>query len=151
MKKKIILRCLVGAPIGVTISTLVTILISARVGDGGFYPFPPELAADFGSELNAMLVQTGCSLLYGAAWAGASVIWEMERWSLLRMTAVHLVVCSLASFPIAYFLRWIPRNGVGIPIYFGIFFGIYLIIWLSQYLSIRAKVRSMNRKLQKDK
>lgn len=43
------------------------------------------------------------SLLYGAAWAGASIIWETDRWSILRQTTTRLIVCSLSTFPIAHF------------------------------------------------
>ena len=109
MKKKVILRCLLGAPIGLALSYLITVVISLAVADGNFYPVVPELIQDCGSEINAVLLQMVCSLLYGAAWAGASVIWEMENWSLLRMTGTHLAVCSLATFPIAYSMRW--RSG----------------------------------------
>lgn len=37
-----------------------------------------------GNEINAVVAQMVASLLYGAVWAGASVIWEMDDWSLLR-------------------------------------------------------------------
>ena len=119
MKKKVILRCLLGAPIGLAISYLITVMISLAVADGSFYPVVPELIQDCGSEINAVLLQMVCSLLYGAAWAGASVIWEMESWSLLRMTVTHLAVCSLATFPIAYFMRWMAHDVSGILLYFG--------------------------------
>ena len=133
MRKKILLRCLIGAPIGLAISTLITIIISLTVGDGNYYPVVPELVSDCGNEMNAVLLQALLSLLYGAAWAGASVIWEMENWSILLQTVTHLVICSLATFPIAYFMRWMKHTASGILLYFGIFFAIYLIIWLSQY------------------
>ncbi len=148
MKKKVLFRCLLGAPIGLAISHLITVVISLTVGDGNFYPIVSELADVCGSEINAVLVQSLCSLLYGAAWAGASVIWEMERWSLLRMTAVHLVVCSVFTFPIAYLMWWMPHNLKGILLYFAVFFFIYLCIWLSQYASMKKKIAKMNEKMR---
>ena len=148
MKKKILLRCLLGAPIGLALSTLITVVISLPVADGTFYPVVPELAAGFGSEMNAVLVQTLCSLLYGAAWAGASVVWDRESWSILRQTATHLIICSIATFPIAYFMRWMPHNVSGILLYFGIFLFIYAVIWLAQYSSMKKRVRQMNEKVQ---
>lgn len=144
MKKKLLGRCLLGAPIGLAISTLITIAISLTVGDGRFYPVVPELIADCGSEINAVLVQALCSLLYGAAWAGASLVWEQERWSLLRQTALHLVICSAATFPIAYFMRWMRHDAGGILLYFGIFFGVYLLIWLAACSAMKKRVREMN-------
>jgi len=147
-KNKLLKRCLLGAPIGLAISTAITIAISIIVGDGVYYAVVPELIADCGSEINAVVLQAVLSLLYGAAWAGASVIWEKERWSILKQTAVHLVVCSAATFPVAYFARWMPHNVGGILLYFGIFFLIYLTIWLSQYSAMKKRVQQINERLQ---
>lgn len=148
MKKKILHHCLIGAPIGLALSTIITIIISLTVGDGNYYPVVPALITDYGNEINAVLLQAVCSLLYGAAWAGASVIWRKENWSILRQTVTHLLICSLATFPIAYFMRWMQHTVSGILIYFGIFFAIYLIIWLSQYSAMKKRVEEMNRKVR---
>ena len=134
-----------SASFGLTICTAISILISVSIGDGSYYPVVPELAADCGSELNAVLLQTACALLYGAAWAGASVIWQQENWSLLRQTLVHMAVCSAATFPVAYFLRWMEHSAVGILSYYGIFLAIYFLIWLLQYLAMKRRVEQLNR------
>ena len=46
MKKKVIIRCLIGAPIGLALSTIITIAISLTLGDGHYYAVVPELIAD---------------------------------------------------------------------------------------------------------
>lgn len=148
MKKKIILRSLLGAPVGMAISYFITILISLAVADGNYYPVVPDLIADCGSEMNAVLLQTLFSLLYGAVWGGASVIWDMESWSLLKMTLLHLVICSIVTFPVAYFMQWMPHNIAGFLFYFGTFLTIYLIIWISQYQSIKRRIDQINHKIQ---
>lgn len=148
MKKKVLLRCLLGAPVGLAVSTLITVVISLTVGDGRYYPVVPELVNDCGSEINAMLLQTACSLLYGVAWAGASLVWEKESWSLLRQTVTHLVVCSAATFPIAYFMRWMAHDVYGVLVYFGIFVAVYLAIWISQYFATKKRVRQLNQKVR---
>ena len=142
--KKIILRSLIGAPIGLAISTIIAIIISLIINDGNFYPVVSTLIDDFGSQINAVLVQSLCSLLYGASWGGASIIWKLDSWSLLRQTATHLIICSSATFPIAYFMHWMPKNLLGIVTYFGIFLAIYFGIWISQYFSIKAKLNELN-------
>ena len=147
MLKKVLLRCLFGAPIGLAIGTVITIIISLTVGDGVYYAVVPELIADCGSEINAVVFQSVLSLIYGAAWAGASVIWENERWSILKQTVIHLIICSAATFPIAYFARWMPHDAKGILIYFGIFVVIYVSIWASQYSAMKKKIREMNEKI----
>jgi len=147
--KKLLKRCLLGAPLGLAISTVITIVISICAGDGMYYAVVPELIADSGSEINAVVIQAVLSLVYGAAWAGASIVWETDGWSLLKQTVVHLLVCSAATFPIAYFARWMPHNAKGIALYFGIFVAIYLVVWLSQYSAIKKRVKQINEKLQK--
>lgn len=149
MKKRIPLLILSGACIGLTISVAITIAISAAIGDGNYYPVPPRLIADCGTELRAILLQTACSLLYGAAFAGASLIWEVERWSLLRQTATHLLICSAATLPTAYVLYWMPHSLGGILRYFGIFFAIYLLIWAIAYGRMKRRVRQFNEKIRK--
>lgn len=148
MKKRIATRCLLGAPIGLAISTLITIFISLTVGDGRYYPVVPELATDFGTELNAVLAQAVFSLLYGAAWGGASVIWEQEGWSILRQSAAHLAVCSLATFPIAYFMRWMQHTPSGFLLYFGIFLCVYAVLWLSLYGAMKKRIRQINERMR---
>lgn len=149
MLKKVLLRCLFGAPIGLAIGTVITIIISLTVGDGVYYAVVPELIADCGNEINAVVFQSVLSLIYGAAWAGASVIWENERWSILKQTVIHLIICSAATFPIAYFARWMPHNANGVLLYFGIFVVIYIVIWFSQYSSMKKKVQQINERLNK--
>lgn len=144
--KKAWQRALIGAPIGLAISTAITIIISLAKGDGSYYAVVPELTADVGSEVGAVLVQAFCSMLYGAAFAGASVIWDTD-WSLTKMTVVHLLICSAATFPIAYFMRWMKHTAGGVLVYFGIFLAIYAVIWISQYTRMKKQVDDLNRKV----
>ena len=148
MKKKLIFRCLIGAPLGVALSTLITVLISLTVADGNYYAVVPALAEDCGSELNAVLLQTVCSFLYGAAWAGASLIWETENRSLLWQTAVHFLVCSAATFPIAYVTQWMKHSPWGVLSYFAVFAGIYVVIWITQYTAVRRRLKKMNMRMR---
>ena len=125
VKKQIFLRSLLGAPLGLASSIFITIVISLIIGDGAYHAVVPELVSDCGGELNAVIVQAVLSFIYGAAWGGASVVFEIDEWSILKQTLVHLGVCSAASFPIAYFARWMPHGWKGILFYVGIFFGVY--------------------------
>ena len=145
--KKILKRCLLGAPIGLAISILITIIISYAVGDGGYHAVVPALVSDCGSEIDAVTLQAAVSMLYGAAWAGASLIWENESWSILRMTITHLIICSAATFPVAFFLRWMERSAKGIALYFGMFAGIYAVVWISQYCAMKRKIDAINSKI----
>lgn len=146
---KVFFRGLIGVPVGIAVSTLISLIISLCIGSGEFYAVPDRLIEDCGSELNAVIVQTLCSMLYGAIWAGASVVWEIEKWSLLKQTVIHLVICSLGTFPIAFFTYWMPHNVSGFLSYFLIFAATYAGVWLSQYGAMKKKVDRINQKINR--
>ena len=78
MKKKLIGRGVIGFPVGIAIGYVITVIISICIGDGFFHPVNPELVNKMGSELNAILIQTGLSGIMGTGFAMASVIWEID-------------------------------------------------------------------------
>ncbi len=147
MKKKVLLRSLIGGLGGLAISMLVGISISISIGDGQFHAGPPALIAQCGTELMAVIAQMLCSILYGAAMAGSSAIWEVENWSLLRQTMTHMVVISLSALPITYLMHWVPHTVLAVVAYFIGFFLIYFVIWVICYLCMRKKIRKMNENL----
>ena len=150
MKKKVILRSLIGAPIGLSISFIITLIISVIINKGEYYPVVTQLTALCGNELNAVVIQTICSLLYGAAFGGASVIWKIENWSLLKQTVIHCLVISVSMLPIAYCMYWMPHSFLGIAGYIAIFFFIYFFIWFSQYFAMKKKIQAINYKVKSD-
>lgn len=148
MRKKLLRRVLLGAPLGLALSYAITIAISLTVGDGRFYAVVPALTtACGGDEALAVTLQALCSLLYGGAWGGASVIWESERLNLAAQSALHLAVCSCATFPTAWLLHWMRHSLGGVLSYFAIFCGVYLLVWLGQYWAIRRRLRQVNNRL----
>lgn len=146
MKKKILRRCLAGMPVGVMISVVITIIISLAIGDGKYYMVHPDLVTDCGTEIAAVIIQTLCSMLYGAAFAGASVVWDTD-WSLTKMTAVHFLICSAATFPTAYLMRWMEHSVGGVLLYFVQFVVIYVIIWIISYMATKRKIEAFNKKI----
>ncbi|MCH5270917.1 MAG: DUF3021 domain-containing protein [Lachnospiraceae bacterium] len=148
MKKKIFVRALLGAPIGLAICTVVTIIFSLIYGNGEYLAASHDLIAACSSEIQAVILQTVFSMIYGAVWGGASIIWEAESWSLLKMTLTHLAICSISTFLIAYFLQWMAHSLLGAFCFFGMFFVIYTIVWLSKYCAIKRQIEQMNSKLK---
>lgn len=151
MIKKAILRFVLGAPIGITISYLITVIISASIGTGNFYPCAPQLVEQMGNELNAVILQTVLSALYGGGSAAISVIWEQDKWSIAKQTGLFFLLLSVISIPIAYFANWMPHNIKGILIYFGIYIGIFVlifvIIWFIRFMLIKREILKMNEKI----
>lgn len=144
MKKKMIQRGLLGFPLGIAIGYVITVIISICIGDGFFHPVNPELVNKMGSELNAILIQTGLSGIMGTGFAMASVIWEIDSWSLAKQSGVYFAIACVIMFPISYFANWMPHSTGGILSYVGIFVAIFVITWLVQYFVWKRKVKRMN-------
>lgn len=149
MKKKIVLRALIGIPFGIAIGYMITIIVSAIAGDGFYHATMPGLTSSTGSQFGAVLVQTLVYCLFGIVFAGSSVIWEIENWSILKQTIIHMVIVSVVFFPLSWLMKWIPENSVGIALYIFIFLLVYIAIWFSSWLSIRHSLKNINRNLKK--
>lgn len=151
MKKKAIKSGLLGIPVGIAIGYVITILISLGWGDGYYYPCVPTLIECAGSEIGAVAIQTVLCALLGLAYGAASVIWEIEEWSLAKQTTVCFFIYSLSMLPIAYAAGWMEHSISGVLIYFGIFCAIFAIIWAAQYLGWKYRINKINRKIALDK
>ena len=151
MKKKAIKMGLLGIPIGIAISYLITILISIGWGNGEYYPCVPELVGSTGSEINAVTIRTALSALIGAVYGAASVIWGIEEWSLAKQTVVCFLVYSVSMLPTAYIANWMEHSISGVLGYFGIFCAIFIFIWASQYLGWKYRIKKINQKISLDK
>ena len=149
MKKKILFRSCFGAPIGVTISLIITVIFSLCTGQGEYYPAPHELV-DWcgGNETTAVIVQMICSMIVGAVCSGASVIWEIEKWNLLKQTLINFAVIAVPFFGLGYIMNWMPHHIYGALGYVGGFAGGYVVMWCAIYFSIKAKLKKMNKQLQ---
>lgn len=146
MKKQALLRGLLGFPLGIALNCILAVIISVIIGDGHFYPCVPTLVESVGSEIWAVTIQVALSGLLGASFAAASVIWEIEDWSIAKQTATYFFVTAIAMLPIAYLTEWMEHTLIGFLIYFGVFLVIFFVIWLFQYFYWIRKIRALNMK-----
>ena len=137
-------RIWIGLPVGIAMGYIITLIISACSGDGTFYPVTPELTRKMGNELNAVILQTVLCGILGAGFAAASVIWDLDSWSLARQSGVYFLVIGIILLPIAYVANWMQHSVAGFLSYIGIFIGIFIAVWLSQYLRWRSRVKKLN-------
>lgn len=142
--KKVMVRGLLGFPLGVFIGYAISIVISLVMEDGKYVPAVPSLIAQSGSEINAVMIQFALSGILGAASAAGSVVWETDRWSILKQTFIHFLILSLTMLPIAYFTHWMEHSFTGFAGYFGIFIAIYAGIWAVQYTVWKRKIEKLN-------
>ena len=147
MKKKLWKRGLFGFPAGMAIGEAITIVTSLRWGAGEYYPCVPQLAEAMGSEINAVALQAFMCGIVGMAFAMASVIWEMERWSIAKQTGIFFAVTAAVMMPVAYLMGWMGHGMKSAAVYFGIFTIIYIVLWMIQYVVFKYKLKKMNEKL----
>ena len=141
MKKKIMKRIWIGLPVGIAMGHIITLIISACIADGTFYSVTPELAERMGNELNAVILQTVLCGVLGAGFAAASVIWELDSWSLAKQSGMYFLVIGVILLPIAYVTNWMQHTVAGFLSYIGIFVGIFVAVWLSQYLCWKQRIK----------
>ena len=103
----------------------------------------------FGNEVTAIIIQTVLSAVLGAGFAGSSIIWEMDEWSLLKQTSIYFGIVSVLMMTVAYVCEWMEHSVKGILIYFGVFFAIFIVIWIVQYLIWKVRVSKIKEGIQK--
>lgn len=151
MKKKILLRSILGFPVGIAVGYLITIAISFVWADGHYAPCVPELAEAMGNELHAVALQALLCGLLGTGFAASSIIWEIEHWSILKQTGVYFLLISVIMMPVAYFSYWMEHSLAGFLLYFGIFVLIFILIWMIEFLFWKRAVKKMNETLDWNK
>lgn len=149
--KKIVSRVLYSFPIGISCSVGISLLLSLIFGEGKYYPFASPLVSFTGSEVKAMLMQTILSGILGSVFGGMSFIWEIERWSILKQTAVYFFFVSIPMMGISYLLYWMEHSLSGFLLYFLIFVMVFIVVWLFNLAMYWIKIRKMNQNLNVEK
>ncbi|MCI7618528.1 MAG: DUF3021 family protein [Firmicutes bacterium] len=134
----------------VTYGFVITLFISVCIGDGCFYPVTLELIDTMGNELSAVILQTVLCGIMGAGFAAASVIWELDSWSLAKQSGIYFLIVSVIMLPVAYIANWMNHSAAGILSYTGIFVAIFIAVWLVQYFIWKMKIKKMNAVVNKE-
>ncbi len=151
MKKKILLRSMIGFPLGIAIGYIITIFISLVMGNGYYSPCVPELTDLMDKEINAVILQAVLCGFLGAGCAASSVIWEIEHWGIVKQTGIYFIIVSVIMMPIAYLTYWMEHSVIGFLSYFGVFALIFIVIWIIQFIIGKHSVKKMNENLYKTK
>ena len=82
--------------------------------------------------------------------AGASVFNQIESWSVVKSTFVHLGVLYIA-YILCYLVNiWIPFHWIAIAIFTGIFVIAYFVIWFVVYIVVRNVSKKLNMVIEKN-
>lgn len=148
MRRKVFIRTLHGFPVGVLIGYMITIFISLVWGKGNYVACNPDFISTMGNEINAIILQSILCGILGSGFAASSVIWELERWSLARQSAINFLILSVIMMPMAYLLHWMEHTWRGFLSYYGIFALVFVAIWLFMFLCGKYNVTKMNENLK---
>ena len=86
---------------------------------------------------------------YGACCMGGTALYRIERWPLLKSTALHWMITALPFAPIALSLGWADGLPALLLMEAGLLAG-FLLIWTVMYLRCKARVRELNKMLEKN-
>ena len=133
LKTKLALRILLGAVISMLISTTLCAF-------GGF------VEEDFFRPADLFFQIVGAGI-FGAVANGSAIVYEIESWSLLKVTAFHYAI-AIGGFVItSLLLHWFTHTILLIMV--AVMTLIYIGIWLVNYLLCKRDVRKMNEGLGK--
>ena len=147
MLKKFVKRAILGFMIGIFIGQTILIIESLMVGDGNFYAVSAYLVEHTKTRIAAVIVQYFITGIIGMTFASTTIIFELDKWSLLAQTALHFIITSIVMFFSSFFCGWFPHNAVSTIIWFGVFIVTYIIIWISFMLYYRKKTKEINKAL----
>ncbi len=147
MLKKCIKRAVLGFMIGIFIGQTILIIESLFVGDGNYYPFSEYLVSITSTKIAAVIVQYFITGIIGLTFASTTIIFELDKWSILAQTALHFIIMSIIMFFSGFFCGWFPHTVISTIIWFSVFIFVYIIIWISFMLYYRKKTKEINKAL----
>lgn len=148
--KKIIKRFVLGSVAGISIGYLISLIISVIKGQGIYYGASPQLISTFGSEINAMVVQTLASMIIGGVYSSASYIFDETNYSITKQTILHFLTTTPVYLGVGYLCGWWSLSSlIEILLFIGIYVVIYIIIWTVFYLYWKNKLSKLNEEIKK--
>jgi len=151
MVKTVLLRGLYNFPIGVFIGYTISIIGAIIFHGGNYWPVSPSLVEQWGSQIAAVVFQYVLMGLLGFVSGVASVIWEIDAWSLLKQTVVHFCLYSVSILTVASLAHWMTFSLASFAAFYGILVIIYVSIWIAHYVAEKRRITQINKKLQSDR
>ena len=127
----------IGAVMGFAICLIISFLTS-----------DPETET-LSAGMKVLYIAVGA--LQGAIAMGATVVYQMESWSIARATVTHFLITFAAYFAMGYIQGWLELGSAVFWITTAVMIVIYFIIWLANYISYKRTIRKMNEELEKFK
>ena len=139
-------KALARIPLGFASTVLAAALIQICIIQGGGSTVTERFASHFAAKDAAVLTQLLLVGGIGAAFSGASVVYDLERWSFLRQGIVYFVITVAVWVPVLL-ICWTPMPTEGILFSSLGWTGTYAIKWGIQYAVYRKRIRDLNRRI----
>ncbi len=135
MIKQIIIRGLIGIPLGVFITTTVTI--------GYMY------LSNIGSIERSVLTNYYIAgSVLGAIYSASSVIWDIESYSMARQLGQYFIVIYISYMLVAYMINLFPFTVLGVLLNTLQFAVVYVVLVIIHYYKNKSWVHSLNNKIE---
>ena len=87
----------------------------------------------------------------GAVAMGAAVIYDIEKWSLLKATATHFLIAMGVTLLACFVLEWFKPWSAPFWIMMAAEAAGYILVWIIMYLRYKAKVQKLNEMLKESR
>ena len=145
MREEAIKLAVAGFFLGMIIGDAITAVFAST---DGIVLAAPELSEKYG-YVTAVIIQTLLSGVLGAVAFGATIVYHMEKYSILAATGIHMAIAYLTMLPIANILWWTGRTVEGNVIIIVMTLCMYAMIWFSVYMSYRIEIQKINESLER--
>ena len=150
---RVIILSSIGFGLGVIMGVMITAFSATlSYADGTLYLCSKELIEAVGDPLTAFTIQALISGLFGSIAMGGSSVYSIEKWGLVKCTAVHYVSTMVFFYILAFSMRWFTIREIdAVLIMFGVMSGAYVIVWLANHISCKLQLKKINRELEEFK
>lgn len=135
IKKKAIILSVIGFVIGILIGLIISVITHS--------------AEDKALSLGTHLFYIIAGGLHGAIAMGTSAIYEIESWSIARVTITHFGITLLSFYILGTIQGWLTIGDTMFWIITVAFILAYFIVWLVNYIAYKRAVAKMNEDLEK--
>lgn len=146
MKKTIFTRAMTSFAFSVLVAQVVMLILDVLIKD--YAPLVPAFAQRFSSDTVALSVNNILIGVIGAVFGGASIIFEIEKWSFLKQGILHFLITTAVWLPIAMLLWGLylyPTAAISTSVSFAVTYGI---TWVARYLSCKKTIVDINQQLK---
>jgi L-asparagine transporter-like permease len=84
----------------------------------------------------------------GAIAMGTTVIYDIEKWSILRVTVTHFLIVMVVTFLASFVLKWFEPWSTAFWIMLAVVAVGYFIVWLIIYRCYKKQIRKLNELLK---